>query len=140
MEALMVSRLAETISRIGYEPAFLASYERHWDERRAKWREYNVATKEKLGKWPGSPRSWDSKDRYQAMKARADLITDNPDASCLHCGTTEELQVAHKIPRALGGTYDRANLLVLCQPCHLRYDHMAARPRARDHRNYIAVQ
>ncbi|MDP2662641.1 MAG: HNH endonuclease [Dehalococcoidia bacterium] len=77
-----------------------------------------------------------TKDHYQEMKARKELITDNPEASCLHCGTHEDLQVAHRVARALGGSYDRENLMVLCAPCHLRYDHQT--PILRSYGRYAA--
>ena len=34
------------------------------------------------------------------------------------CGHTRFLEIHHKIPRALGGTNDQANLQVLCSGCH----------------------
>lgn len=37
---------------------------------------------------------------------------------CNLCGSTNELQVHHKMPRALGWTDDLQNLTVLCKNCH----------------------
>jgi 5-methylcytosine-specific restriction protein A len=37
---------------------------------------------------------------------------------CRYCGRTTDLEVDHIVPRAEGGSDDRANLQVLCHRCH----------------------
>lgn len=37
---------------------------------------------------------------------------------CGRCGATEALTLDHIIPRVYGGTNDRSNFQLLCQPCH----------------------
>ena len=39
---------------------------------------------------------------------------------CRYCGSDENLQVDHIIPRKAGGTHDLENLQVLCRNCNLR--------------------
>lgn len=40
---------------------------------------------------------------------------------CRQCGTTTDLHIHHRIPRALGGTDEPANLITLCAGCHATY-------------------
>ena len=37
---------------------------------------------------------------------------------CEACGTTEDLQVHHRVALAAGGTNEDHNLAVLCRSCH----------------------
>ena len=129
--------LDETVRRLPSDPAFQENYSKHWDERKAAFRVANDKIKARMGKRPASLRSRSAGVRWQEEKVRRILIKDSPGAVCLHCGSPDKLQVAHKVPRILGGTYELSNLMVLCQPCHLKHDHMASRPRAKDSRNYI---
>jgi hypothetical protein len=39
---------------------------------------------------------------------------------CRKCGSTRDLIVHHKVPRAFGGTNDLSNLERLCRSCHPR--------------------
>lgn len=40
---------------------------------------------------------------------------------CRQCSTTTDLHIHHRIPRALGGTDEPANLITLCAGCHATY-------------------
>lgn len=51
---------------------------------------------------------------------------------CFLCGSTEEINVHHKIPRNQGGTNDITNLLPLCRNCHQDYHHF----KFDDYKNY----
>lgn len=37
---------------------------------------------------------------------------------CVECSTTDALHVHHRVPHALGGTDEPANLVTLCEGCH----------------------
>ena len=37
---------------------------------------------------------------------------------CVACGSTEDLQHHHLVPRKQGGTDDETNLVTLCTECH----------------------
>ncbi|MFD0384467.1 HNH endonuclease [Streptomyces stramineus] len=43
--------------------------------------------------------------------------------TCQRCGSRNDLEVDHLIPVAKGGTWDVANLWVLCHDCHWRKTH-----------------
>ena len=42
------------------------------------------------------------------------------DGSCQTCGSSEDLQVDHVVPRTAGGSSDDENLQALCRPCNVR--------------------
>ncbi|MDP9317213.1 MAG: RecQ family ATP-dependent DNA helicase [Chloroflexota bacterium] len=46
------------------------------------------------------------------------IVLDRDEHRCCDCGTREGLHVHHRIPRALGGTDEPANLVTLCAGCH----------------------
>ena len=39
---------------------------------------------------------------------------------CVFCGRTDTLQMAHYIPRSLGGLGIEENLVTLCLECHMK--------------------
>ncbi len=39
---------------------------------------------------------------------------------CVACGTPDNLNQHHLVPRSLGGSDDESNLLTLCGPCHAK--------------------
>lgn len=64
-------------------------------------------------------------DRASKMNARtvaqkrAQLIErDGP--GCVRCGTLDDLTIHHVIKRADGGSNRLPNLLLLCEPCHIK--------------------
>lgn len=50
---------------------------------------------------------------------------------CVLCGRGGVLQAAHFIGRAQGGLGREKNLVMLCEQCHMRYDHTADRDEIR---------
>ena len=51
-------------------------------------------------------------------KLRARIIS--RDGACVWCGSQEQLQVDHIMPRVMGGTNAEENLQVLCKTCNLK--------------------
>lgn len=49
-------------------------------------------------------------------RLRAQVLLEEP--VCRECKAAPSVEVDHEIPRALGGTHDRANLRGLCHGCH----------------------
>ena len=45
---------------------------------------------------------------------------------CVACGTADNLNQHHLIPRSLGGSDDESNLLTLCGPCHAKVHQVRA--------------
>ena len=45
---------------------------------------------------------------------------------CVACGTTDNLNQHHLVPRSLGGSDDDSNLLTLCGPCHAKVHQVRA--------------
>jgi 5-methylcytosine-specific restriction endonuclease McrA len=44
-------------------------------------------------------------------------------AGCCYCGSSDKLQVDHKVPKSRGGKNERANLQWLCRKCnHAKFD------------------
>lgn len=56
------------------------------------------------------PTDWKSRRAYVLRR----------DRKCRKCGSTDDLEVDHRLPVAFGGTWDYANLWVLCKSCHKR--------------------
>ena len=46
--------------------------------------------------------------------------TEKPIEPCAVCGSHYKICVDHIVPRAQGGTNERANLQPLCEPCNLK--------------------
>lgn len=38
--------------------------------------------------------------------------------NCKHCGIEKELEAHHIVPKSLGGTDDKQNIVMLCGSCH----------------------
>jgi hypothetical protein len=45
---------------------------------------------------------------------------------CVVCGTADNLNQHHLIPRSLGGSDEESNLLTLCGPCHAKVHQVSA--------------
>ena len=54
---------------------------------------------------------WDWGKRRAAVRTR--------DGACVRCGSTDRLQVHHRVPVAEGGGNDLGNLELLCHRCHV---------------------
>jgi 5-methylcytosine-specific restriction endonuclease McrA len=73
---------------------------------------------------------------WRALSARMIRIR----GRCQRCGSTTELQLDEIVPRSLGGTWDDANLRVLCADCHRRIGRRADRPTVPPSRNLSATR
>lgn len=60
-----------------------------------------------------------NKDRPTDWNSRRAFVLKR-DRKCRKCGSTSDLEVDHRLPIAFGGTWDYANLWVLCKVCHGR--------------------
>ncbi|MDB5448788.1 MAG: endonuclease [Phenylobacterium sp.] len=75
--------------------------------------------------WVDLPISWEwvlsgaANSLPLPTKLRAEVVA-AADGRCFACGDRDEPHVDHIIPRAKGGTNDRANLQVLCGDCNRR--------------------
>lgn len=63
------------------------------------------------------PRKQHKKQTNNEARAKA-IMRDG--GKCVLCGSTENLQVHHKLHRADGGTDDLDNLVTLCEECHAK--------------------
>ena len=61
-------------------------------------------------------RTWPKKTSAQMVKQ----IRDRDGNKCEVCGSTEALQVHHKIYRSKGGADSPDNLITLCGECHIK--------------------
>lgn len=64
----------------------------------------------------------EQKKRKWPRKTSAQLVAEirNRDGNkCAKCGSTESLQVHHKVHRSEGGTDSPDNLVTLCAACHI---------------------
>lgn len=50
--------------------------------------------------------------------AKARALIDRDGFKCGWCGSKDNLEIDHIIPRSLGGTNDLKNLRILCRDCH----------------------
>jgi 5-methylcytosine-specific restriction endonuclease McrA len=48
---------------------------------------------------------------------------------CVECGSTQDLQVHHIVPRREGGSHELSNLITLCAACHERLDMASNAPQ-----------
>ncbi len=60
-------------------------------------------------------RSQEAEAHWQQSR---EIVLDRDGHNCCDCGTREGLHVHHRIPRALGGSDEPANLVTLCAGCH----------------------
>lgn len=56
--------------------------------------------------------------RKQYSSKERKLILDLHNNCCDNCGNTKNLEIAHIVPLAVGGTEKKSNIAVLCQECH----------------------
>ena len=59
-----------------------------------------------------------NEEMLQHQRLRRKLITNNPNACCVVCGSKDNLQLDHIITYVIGGTTDESNVQVLCKSCH----------------------
>ena len=52
---------------------------------------------------------------------------------CAACGTTEDLQYNHLVPKSLGGKDEPSNIIVLCAECHRKWHQQGGS----EHHNYL---
>lgn len=64
-----------------------------------------------------SPRNGSRPADAASLRSRA-LARDG--FACQACGSRSDLEVDHTVPISRGGTWELANLLTLCKPCHKR--------------------
>lgn len=57
-------------------------------------------------------------NRKQYSSKERKRIFDLHNNCCDNCGSTENLEIAHIVPLAAGGTEKETNLALLCQECH----------------------
>ncbi len=62
-------------------------------------------------------------EEYDMLKKR---VLDRDGWKCQHCGTSENLQVHHIVPRGRLGGDELDNLMSLCACCHRRQHHATA--------------
>lgn len=91
-----------------------ATYQRWADEEE---RRREVARAERKIYYQAHPEERPLRDLTTAEK-RAIIHRDGD--RCQYCGTSEDLTVDHKKPRAKGGNNDPANLQALCKSCNSR--------------------
>ena len=99
------------------------------EQRGAFQRAYNEAMSRKdMAKAAEIAAAWG-----EAEKAERESVNDNPDwlkkrqeilerdgGKCVVCGSSDWVQVDHKIPVSLGGAeFENENLEVLCRACHI---------------------
>ncbi|OLD63445.1 MAG: hypothetical protein AUF65_02275 [Chloroflexi bacterium 13_1_20CM_50_12] len=77
------------------------------------------------GRYPYYGEDWREKQRR---------VRNRDNNTCQECGITKtqngkNLQVHHILPRSQGGTNDMANLILLCNSCHLRQEWKISRAR-----------
>jgi hypothetical protein len=65
----------------------------------------------------GTKEQWASRYIPDAVRER---ILQRDGHQCITCGSTENLEIDHKIPISKGGTSDELNLQVLCRSCNRR--------------------
>lgn len=63
----------------------------------------------KNSKSPELPQDW---------KARKRAVLRRDGEFCRICGSTQGLELDHRVPRSQGGTHELSNLQLLCRPCH----------------------
>ncbi|WP_254862266.1 HNH endonuclease [Halovivax gelatinilyticus] len=66
----------------------------------------------------------------ETKSKRRDEVLERDDNTCVSCGSEDELQVHHIIPRSQGGKNETANLATLCADCHY-YAHGGGAPTDR---------
>ncbi|GAA0455712.1 hypothetical protein GCM10009544_18050 [Streptomyces stramineus] len=70
--------------------------------------------------WQTSARNANRPGDFHKRRA---LVLARDRFTCQRCGSRNDLEVDHLIPVAKGGTWDVANLWVLCHDCHWRKTH-----------------
>ncbi|MEZ4504712.1 MAG: HNH endonuclease [Thermomicrobiales bacterium] len=55
-------------------------------------------------------------------RASRRLVQERDGYRCTICGSREQLEVHHIVPRRLGGSNDPENLVTVCAACHRRMD------------------
>lgn len=60
------------------------------------------------------------RDRLGSFKwqEKRERILKRDKGRCVNCGSTEDLEIDHKIAVTLGGTDEDDNLVTLCKSCH----------------------
>jgi RNA-directed DNA polymerase len=74
---------------------------------------------------PSSPLetdAWQGGSRQAEWEELRRQILQRDDYTCQHCGDTSNLEVHHLTARHQGGTDDPANLITLCENCHIQDD------------------
>ena len=64
------------------------------------------------------PQQRTNEEMREHQRLRKKLITDNPNACCVACGNTDNLELDHIIAYGVGGTNDESNYQILCKKCH----------------------
>lgn len=50
--------------------------------------------------------------------SRRNFVRRRDKGKCVKCGSTDSVEVDHRLPVAFGGSWEYSNLWLLCEPCH----------------------
>jgi len=65
-----------------------------------------------------APDGWEKAPYKNPTKDLKDQILNRDNHACVRCGSTENLQIDHILPRSCGGPHVEENLRVLCRHCN----------------------
>lgn len=70
--------------------------------------------KEHFPQW----RQYTPKGKIKGRKVHVSMTKGINKTLCARCGSSEDIELHHMIPLALGGTTEEPNLICLCRKCH----------------------
>jgi RNA-directed DNA polymerase len=84
--------------------------------------DYMITQAEQTGTAPLDPTAWNGGSRHAEWQELRRHILERDKYTCQHCGHKQNLEVHHILSRREQGTDDPANLITLCEDCHIKED------------------